>query len=110
MSFGDAAAQAGDNRYGAMAAFSFHPVKTLTTGEGGMVTTDNDGVAERIRRSRLHGMSRDAWGRYLPGGSWRYTRPDAGYRATIANGAPTYLDGKSTEARSGQMVGLTAAP
>lgn len=44
----------------------------------------------------------------VPGGSWRYTRPDAGYRATIANGAPTYLDGKATTARAGQMVGLTA--
>ena len=46
----------------------------------------------------------------VPGGSWRYTRPDAGYRATIANGSPTYLDGAATDARAGQMVGLTAAP
>jgi N-acyl-D-aspartate/D-glutamate deacylase len=44
----------------------------------------------------------------VPGGSWRYTRPDPGYRATIANGVPTYIDGKATDARPGQMVGLTA--
>jgi N-acyl-D-aspartate/D-glutamate deacylase len=43
----------------------------------------------------------------VPGGSWRYTRPDAGYRATIANGAPTYLDGHATNVRAGQMVGLS---
>ncbi|TML16496.1 MAG: amidohydrolase [Actinobacteria bacterium] len=43
----------------------------------------------------------------VPGGSWRYTRPDAGYRATIANGATTYLDGRATSERAGQMVGLT---
>ena len=43
----------------------------------------------------------------IPGGSWRYTRPDAGYRATIANGSPTYLDGRQTDARPGRMVGLS---
>jgi N-acyl-D-aspartate/D-glutamate deacylase len=42
----------------------------------------------------------------VPGGSWRYTRPDGGYRATIANGVPTFRDGKATDARPGQMVGL----
>jgi N-acyl-D-aspartate/D-glutamate deacylase len=44
----------------------------------------------------------------VPGGSWRYSRPDPGYRATIANGSPTYLHGKATDARPGQMVGLSA--
>jgi N-acyl-D-amino-acid deacylase len=43
----------------------------------------------------------------IPGGSWRYTRPDAGYRATVANGSPTYLDGRQTDARPGRMVGLS---
>jgi UDP-4-amino-4,6-dideoxy-N-acetyl-beta-L-altrosamine transaminase len=43
----------------AMAAFSFHPVKTITSGEGGMVTTSNDTMAARLRRFRNHGMERD---------------------------------------------------
>ena len=43
----------------------------------------------------------------VPGGSWRYTRPAPGYRATIANGSFTYVDGKATDARPGQMVALT---
>ena len=39
MTFDNVPAQAGDGRWGDLAVFSFHPVKTLTTGEGGMVTT-----------------------------------------------------------------------
>ena len=43
-----------------MTVFSFHPVKHLTTGEGGMVTTDNPVFAETLRRFRNHGISSDA--------------------------------------------------
>ncbi len=43
-----------------MTVFSFHPVKHLTTGEGGMVTTDNPAYAETLRRFRNHGISSDA--------------------------------------------------
>jgi UDP-4-amino-4,6-dideoxy-N-acetyl-beta-L-altrosamine transaminase len=43
----------------AMACFSFHPVKTITTGEGGAVTTNDADLAERLRRARSHGMVRD---------------------------------------------------
>ena len=39
--------------------FSFHPVKHITTGEGGMITTDNAGLAERMRLFRTHGITRD---------------------------------------------------
>ena len=44
-------------------SFSFHVHKNMTTAEGGMVTTDNDEWARNIRIMRLHGMSKDAWGR-----------------------------------------------
>ncbi|HYC02702.1 MAG TPA: UDP-4-amino-4,6-dideoxy-N-acetyl-beta-L-altrosamine transaminase [Azospirillaceae bacterium] len=43
----------------AMACFSFHPVKTMTTGEGGMVTTNDDAFAARLRRFVCHGMTRN---------------------------------------------------
>ena len=43
-----------------MTCFSFHPVKHLTTGEGGMVTTDNPAFAETLRRFRNHGITSDA--------------------------------------------------
>ena len=47
--------------------FSFYATKNLTTGEGGMVTTTSSDRADRLRIASLHGMSRDAWARYLPG-------------------------------------------
>jgi UDP-4-amino-4,6-dideoxy-N-acetyl-beta-L-altrosamine transaminase len=59
MSFGNIAEQVGDGRHGAMACFSFHPVKTITTAEGGMVTTNDAGLAERLRLFRSHGIVRD---------------------------------------------------
>ncbi|HEY1723574.1 MAG TPA: UDP-4-amino-4,6-dideoxy-N-acetyl-beta-L-altrosamine transaminase [Magnetospirillaceae bacterium] len=46
-------------RHSAMTVFSFHPVKTITTGEGGMVTTADDELAARLRRFRNHGLDRD---------------------------------------------------
>lgn len=58
MDFGQGPERVGDNRHSAMATFSFHPVKTLTTGEGGMVTTGDADLAERLRRFRSHGMTR----------------------------------------------------
>jgi len=80
MSFNGEASQAGDNRYGAMAAFSFHPVKTLTTGEGGMVTTADTVLAERLRALRSHGMLRpagaDPWWYEMPEVGFNYRLPD----------------------------------
>ncbi len=54
-----------------MTVFSFHPVKHLTTGEGGMVTTDNPLFAETLRRFRNHGISSDARQRQSAG-QWHY--------------------------------------
>lgn len=63
-----------------LTAFSFYATKNLTTGEGGMVTTDNQELAEKISLLSLHGMSRDAWKRYRTGGSWYYELLDAGFK------------------------------
>ena len=54
-----------------MTVFSFHPVKHITTGEGGMVTTDNAKFAETLRRFRNHGISSDARQRQATG-QWHY--------------------------------------
>lgn len=54
-----------------MTVFSFHPVKHLTTGEGGMVTTDNRDYAEALRKFRSHGISSDARQRQSEG-QWHY--------------------------------------
>lgn len=52
--------------------FSFYATKTITTGEGGMVTTADEDAARRIRLMSLHGISGDAWKRYTSEGSWYY--------------------------------------
>jgi dTDP-4-amino-4,6-dideoxygalactose transaminase len=65
--------------------FSFYATKTLATGEGGMVVTDRENWAERIRRMSLHGISKDAWKRYTAEGTWRYEITDAGYKYNMAD-------------------------
>ena len=68
-----------------LTAFSFYATKTLTTGEGGMVTTNDGSLAERIALMRLHGMSRDAWKRYTAEGTWRYEITEAGYKYNLTD-------------------------
>lgn len=53
-------------------AFSFYATKNLAIGEGGMVTTNDDALADKIRIMSTHGMSRNAWNRYAASGSWYY--------------------------------------
>jgi len=61
-------------------AFSFYATKTLATGEGGMLTTNNEEIAEKSKIMRLHGISKDAWKRYQKGGSWEYNVVGAGFK------------------------------
>jgi perosamine synthetase len=72
-----------------LTAFSFYATKNITTGEGGMLTTDDDALADRLRPRRLHGMSKDAWRRYTAEGSWRYdvAYPGFKYNMTDLNAA-----------------------
>jgi dTDP-4-amino-4,6-dideoxygalactose transaminase len=53
--------------WGNAAAFSFYATKNITTGEGGMVTTNDKKIAQRIQILSLHGLSKEAWKRYRPG-------------------------------------------
>ena len=59
MTFGNVVERAGDARHSAMACFSFHPVKTMTTAEGGMVTTNDAVLARRMTLLRSHGITRE---------------------------------------------------
>ena len=78
--FGNVAERVGDARHSAMATFSFHPVKTIATGEGGMVTTNDPRLAERLRIFRSHGMVRppgaDPWWYEMPEPGFNYRLPD----------------------------------
>jgi len=66
-------------------AFSFYVIKNLTTGEGGMVTTNNPELAEKVRILRLHGMSHDAWKRYDARGSWYYEVQMLGFKYNMSD-------------------------
>lgn len=65
--------------------FSFYATKTITTGEGGMICTDNDAWAERCRIMALHGISKDAWKRYTAEGSWYYEIVAPGYKYNLTD-------------------------
>ena len=65
--------------------FSFYATKNVTTGEGGMVVTDRDDIAERMRLMHLHGMSKDAWKRYTQNGSWSYEILAPGFKYNLTD-------------------------
>jgi len=70
----------GDNKYSDIAVFSFHPVKIITTGEGGMVTCKSLKISEKIRNLRSHGITRDP-GKYdfSSDQEWYYEQQCLGY-------------------------------
>ena len=70
---------------GRVGAFSFYATKTITTGEGGMLVTNDDAIEQRARVMSLHGISRDAWNRYASTGSWYYQIEDAGYKYNMTD-------------------------
>jgi UDP-4-amino-4,6-dideoxy-N-acetyl-beta-L-altrosamine transaminase len=65
--------------------FSFYATKNMTTGEGGAITTNDDKLANRFRILRLHGISNDAWKRYLAPRSWYYEIEDCGWKYNMAD-------------------------
>lgn len=70
----------GNCRYSDIAVFSFHPVKIITTGEGGMVITNDAAIANRLTRLRSHGITRvPAEMTQLPDGPWYYQQLELGF-------------------------------
>ena len=70
---------------GDVTAFSFYATKNMTTAEGGMITTDDDELAAKMRLLSLHGISKDAWKRYTSEGSWYYEVLYAGYKCNMTD-------------------------
>ena len=70
---------------GDITCFSFYATKTITTGEGGMATTNNPDWAARMRMMSLHGISHDAWKRYAKEGSWYYEVVRPGYKYNLTD-------------------------
>jgi len=69
----------------AVTCFSFYANKTITTGEGGMAVTDDEGLAHRIRQMSLHGLSHDAWQRYAGSRAWDYRILAPGYKYNLTD-------------------------
>jgi len=67
--------------FGQVTCFSFYANKTITTGEGGMLVTNDEEIFNRVKTMRLHGINRDIWDRFtakMP--SWEYDVIEAGYK------------------------------
>lgn len=70
---------------GRAGAYSFYATKTITTGEGGMLVTADESLADRARSMRLHGIGRDSWRRYTAAGSWYYEIEAAGFKDNLTD-------------------------
>ena len=68
-----------------MTVFSFHPVKAITSGEGGMVTTDDDELADALRAFRTHGIRRRNYGEDVMRGGWHYDIDSLGFNYRITD-------------------------
>ena len=72
--------------FGDAGVFSFYATKTITTGEGGMVVTDNDKIAGHMKMMRLHGIDRDVWDRYTTkDNKWYYEVKAPGFKYNLTD-------------------------
>ena len=71
--------------HGDAVAFSFYATENLTTGEGGMITTNDGELASRLRRLSMHGISQDPWNRHGEKGSWCYEVTEPGYKDNMTD-------------------------
>lgn len=70
---------------GEAVCFSFDPIKNITTGEGGAVATDDDALAEELRRMRILGIDKETWRRYQNTRGYMYEVTSAGFRYHMPN-------------------------
>lgn len=70
---------------GNLTCFSLFPTKNITTGEGGFITLNDKEKALRLKKLRLHGMSKDGWKRYDQAESWYYEIHEAGYKFNLSD-------------------------
>ena len=75
----------GDCFYSDMAVFSFHPVKHITTCEGGMITTNNEDIYKKLRLLRTHGISRDDTSFEINHGGWYYEMKSLGFNYRLSD-------------------------
>lgn len=71
--------------YSDMTTFSFHPVKTITTGEGGMITTNSRIIYEKLKLLRTHGITKKFNKDFVSPGPWYYEMVDLGYNYRLTD-------------------------
>jgi UDP-4-amino-4-deoxy-L-arabinose-oxoglutarate aminotransferase len=71
--------------FGQIAIFSFHPIKNITSGEGGMITHNDEKLDNQLRLLRFHGIERDAWKRYGKGGNPEYDIQRSGFKYNLTD-------------------------
>ncbi len=71
--------------HGNPTVFSFHPIKAITTGEGGLLAADDADIAARVRRFRFHGVSRDAWRAYGEAAGLHYDTVLPGFKYNLTD-------------------------
>ena len=74
----------GSGHHSAITVFSFHPVKIITTGEGGAALSRDPELVERLQRLRSHGISRDAFEQISPG-PWYYEQQELGFNYRLTD-------------------------
>lgn len=77
--------RSGNGKWADLSVFSFHPVKHIATGEGGMVTTDSDHLLERLRLFRTHGITRDPKLLHENHGGWYYEMQELGFNYRLTD-------------------------
>ncbi|WP_187263670.1 UDP-4-amino-4,6-dideoxy-N-acetyl-beta-L-altrosamine transaminase [Pontibacter beigongshangensis] len=75
----------GNGNYADLAIFSFHPVKHIATGEGGMITTNNEALYQKLLRYRTHGITKDPAHLHENHGGWYMEMQDLGYNYRISD-------------------------
>ncbi len=76
----------GNCKYSSITVFSFHPVKIITTGEGGLATTNDAELAQKMAELRSHGITKDAKRfEHRPAGPWSYEQQNLGYNYRITD-------------------------
>ena len=71
--------------FGDIACFSFDPIKNITCGEGGAITTNDGGLAQLIYKKRILGIDKDTWSRYKHKRDWFYNVTELGFRYHMSN-------------------------
>jgi len=71
--------------FGDLTCFSFDPIKIITCGEGGAITTQNDELVDLMQRKRILGIDKETWSRYHDKRSWSYDVTTQGYRYHMSN-------------------------